>query len=273
VHDRPQQRVVLATPGGRPQGEPSQQFWHRHRPADGLREHWGQLGQRTWSGEGLRELIDELIAGQLGGQRRLPARVREPGAAEGHELRGDGVSDVGVGGVDRLEQRGEHGVGVVRRAGRDTAPLVPSQFVIVLAHEGHAATVDAEEASGEIARIAVATLRVGHRGRRGDVANVGIGAPTERTQATNEAGGLGALGSAESVGLVEDQKLEGCFSEDTHVLATSQEQLQLLDVGQQDAGLAAGLAHRVTARPLLGWQQRGRLAGRADLLEALGRPR
>jgi hypothetical protein len=61
------------------------------------------------------------------------------------------------------------------------------------------------------------------------------------------------------VGLVEDQELERRAREDAHVLAAGEQQLELLDVGQQDAGLAAVGPHRLAAGALLGRQQRDRL--------------
>jgi hypothetical protein len=60
----------------------------------------------------------------------------------------------------------------------------------------------------------------------------------------------------------------GASGEDPDVLAAGEQQLELLDVGEQDARLPALSAHRGAARALLGRQQRDRQARLADLVQA-----
>jgi hypothetical protein len=62
-------------------------------------------------------------------------------------------------------------------------------------------------------------------------------------QAADQAGGLGAARAGERVRLVEDEEIEPGVGKQLHVDLPRQQQLQLLDVGQEDAGLTAGGPH------------------------------
>ena len=74
----------------------------------------------------------------------------------------------------------------------------------------------------------------------------------ERSQAPDQAGRLGSHGSREGVGLVEYQVVEPRTREQFDVLLPGEEQFQLLDVGEEDAGLLAGRPHGLAGADLFG---------------------
>ena len=73
----------------------------------------------------------------------------------------------------------------------------------------------------------------------------------ERAKAPDEAGRLRAQCAGERVRLVEHQEVEPCTGEQLDVLLAGEKQLELLDVGQQDAWLPAGGAHDLAGADLL----------------------
>ena len=84
---------------------------------------------------------------------------------------------------------------------------------------------------------------------------VDIGA-AERAKAADEASCLRAQRAGERMRLVEDQVVEPGAGEQLDVLLPGQEQLELLDVGEQDAWLPSGCAHDLPGADLLPWIHR-----------------
>ena len=70
--------------------------------------------------------------------------------------------------------------------------------------------------------------------------------PQNAPQAADQARRLGALRAGERVRLVEDEEVEPGVGEELDVPLARQQQLELLDVGEQDPRLAAGV--RITSR-------------------------
>ena len=76
-------------------------------------------------------------------------------------------------------------------------------------------------------------------------------ATAERAKAPDEAGRLRAQRAGERVRLVEHQEVEPCTGEQLDVLLAGEKQLELLDVGEQDARLPSGGAHDLAGADLL----------------------
>ena len=76
--------------------------------------------------------------------------------------------------------------------------------------------------------------------------------PAERAKTADEAGGLRPQRAAERVRLVEHQEIEPGPGEELDVLLPGQEQLELLDVGEENPRLASRGAHHLARADLLG---------------------
>src|SRR5690606_34644307 len=87
-------------------------------------------------------------------------------------------------------------------------------------------------------------------GRSSDADGLMLAAAAEAAEAAHEAGALGSEGAAEGVGLVEDEIVEARAVEQLGVGGAGEQQLELLDVGEQDPGLLAGGAHLLASDAL-----------------------
>ena len=97
-------------------------------------------------------------------------------------------------------------------------------------------------------------------GRRGrDARRAGWIDLAERAETPDETGRLGPQRAGERVRFVEDQEVEPGAGEELDVLLPRQQQLELLDVGEENARLPPGGAHDLARADLL---------GRADRLAA-----
>ena len=74
----------------------------------------------------------------------------------------------------------------------------------------------------------------------------------ERPQQADETGGFRPQGTGEGVGLVEHQVVQVGGGEQFNTLLPGEQQLQLLDVGEQNARLPAGRAHGLAGTDFLG---------------------
>ena len=88
-------------------------------------------------------------------------------------------------------------------------------------------------------------------GRGCDTDGVAGVSPAVGAEAADEAGGLGALCPGEGMGFVEDEEVEARVGKKLDVALPGEQQLELLDVGQQDARLPARSAHHLSGAGLL----------------------
>ena len=140
---------------------------------------------------------------------------------------------------------------VAVRCRRDQAGFRPGLGFVILPDRHNVVRRYAVEPRREVA-CSIRFFGVDNGRRGGDTPGVvGIDV-AERSQAPDQAGRLGPHGTREGVGLVEYQVVEARTREQFDVLLSGEEQLQLLDVGEEDAGLLAGRPHGLAGADFFG---------------------
>ena len=234
-----------------------------------LLEHPRQFVQRARRVQLLVEAENQLVAGERRVQRFRPvafAQIFPPERAPDRPHRGPGTVLV----LDGLDAALKDIRRDFSRGRRDRSRRRPDLSLVVFPDRLHLFGRDAEEPRCEVLR-GLRVLSVNDGGRGGDACRTdsarlgpippGLGlvrlstridiAAAERAKAPDEAGRLRAQRAGERVCLIEHQEGEPCTGEQLDVLLAGEKQLELLDVGEQDAWLAAGCAHDLPGADLL----------------------
>ena len=261
VHHGPQQRPTVAS-RRRSERQPGQDLGLGHRPPDPRLEGGRQLLQGLRGRQLFIQPEHDLVAGERRVQRLGPiaraqffSRQRAVDRARlwpGRDvvLHGSHGAVEDLGGVRGGSRRGES-----RRR--------PDIGLVVLPDRRDRVGRHAEETRREVApRLRVVVIDDGRRGR--DARRTGRVGPTERAETSNETGRLRPQRARERMRFVEHQEIEPGAGEQLDVLLPRQQQLELLDVGEQNPRLPPGAAHDVA---------RADLFGRIDRLAAAVSPR
>lgn len=141
----------------------------------------------------------------------------------------------------------------------------PVVALVFLPNQRHGLRRHPEKARGEVAPGLDAALGIDQRRRGADADGLRRRAPAERAQAADQAGRLRTRGAGMRVRLVEHEKLERRAVEHLDIRLTREQQLELLDVGEQDARRLP--LHLLARAALLRRVNRGRPPLRAGALE------
>ena len=249
VHDRSQQWPPVAS-RRRSEGQPRQDLGLGHRPPGFRLEGRGQRLQGPRGRQLLVQPEHDPVAGQGRVERLGPfarAQLFSPQRAVGSahlRFRRGLVVHRGHGAVENLG-----GIAGGRRRGESRLP--PDLGFVVLPDRRHRVRRHAEETRREVSPgLRIVVIDDGRRGR--DARRPGRVGPAERAKPPDEAGRLGSQRSAERMRFVEHQEIEPRPGEELDVLLPRQQQLELLDVGEQDARLPPGGPHDFARADLLG---------------------
>ena len=249
MHHRSQQRTVVLSRRGA-QRQPSQDFSLRDGAAAVLLKGRRQLVERPGRSEFLVQAEDQFVTGQSLVERAGPVSLRHAVAGERPIGRTHGGVRILVI-VDREHAAFEYVRGVLPRTAGREAGCRPHLLLVVFSDRLHRVGGHSEEPSRERARrLRALVIDDGRRSR--DAGRSIRGCPTEHSQPPDQAGGLRAERTGEGVGLVEHQEVQPRIGEELDVLLPRQQQLELLDVGEQDARLPPRRAHHLPRAHFLG---------------------
>ncbi len=261
VHDGPQQRPSVVARRGA-EGQPGEDLGFGDRPPHSGLQRRRQLFQGPRGRQLLVQSEDDLVAGQRRVQHLRPITR---GQLLARQCTVD-VPDVRSG--RRTVLHGEHHAvenrgGVFLGRWRDESTPGPDLGLVVLPDRRHRVGPHAEETRREVAsRLRVVVIDDGRRGR--DARRAGRVRPAERAKPPDEAGRLRPQRAGERVRFVEHHEIEPGAGEELDVLLPRQQQLELLDVGEENPRLSSRGAHDLARAGLL---------GRTDRLAAAVAPR
>ena len=210
----------------------------------------GQLLQSPRGRQLLVQSEDQLVAGQRRVQHLRPlaggqffSRQRAVDVPDVHTRRGALFH-----GLHRaVEKRGC----VFPGGRRGESPLGPDLGLVVLPDRRHRVARHAEETRREVApRLRIVVIHDGCRGR--DARRASRVGPAERAKAPDEAGRFRPQRAGERMRFVEHEEIEPRAREELDVLLPRQQQLELLDVGEENPRLSCRAAHDLARADLLG---------------------
>ncbi len=261
MHDRPQQRPSVVARRGA-EGQPGEDLGFGDRPPHSGLQRRRQLFQGPRGRQLLVQSEDDLVAGQRRVQHLRPITRGQLLARQCTVDVPDVRSGRGVffhGEHHAVENRG----GVFPGRWRDESTPGPDLGLVVLPDRRHRVGPDAEETRGEVApRLRIVVIDDGRRGR--DARRAAWIGPAERAKTPDEAGRLRPQRAGERMRFVEHQEIEPRAGEELDVLLPRQQQLELLDVGEENLRLSSRGAHDLARADLL---------GRTDRLAAAVAPR
>ena len=249
MHDRPQQRSSVAARRGA-ERQPGEDLGFGDRPPDSGLQGRRQLLQSPRGRQLLVQSEDQLVAGQRRVQHLRPlARAQffsRQCAVDLPDVRTR--RSTFFHGLHRaLENRGR----VFPGGRRSESPLGPDLGLVVLPDRRHRVARYAEETRREVASgLRVVVIDDGRRGR--DARRAGRVGPAERAKPPDEAGRFRPQRAGERMRFVEHEEVEPGAGKELDVLLPRQQQLELLDVGEQNARLSSRAAHDFARADLLG---------------------